>query len=349
MFDPEFMHDRITAIGEVLGKFGLGNFFVGKLFSYSSPVLEQDLWGIKFKNPVGLGAGFDKDAKLYSLMESIGFGFSEIGTVTLDSYGGNPKPRLYRLLKSKGLVVNYGLKSIGAETIIKSLKLKSKIIPQIISIGRTNSKNTADPDAGILDYYNCLKRFIDSNVGDAYEINISCPNLFGEELFNDEVSLQKLLSKLHSLEIKKPIFIKMPINLPWPEFKKLVDMALKFGAQALVIGNLNKDRNDKLIKDVIPNMKGGVSGKPTENLSNNLISKTYKYCGDKIKIIGVGGIFSAQDAYQKIRLGASLVELITGMIYEGPQLVGDINRGLARLLRRDGYKNIADAVGTLNK
>lgn len=347
--DPEFAHDRITAIGEFLGKFGPGKFLVRELFSYKNPILEQELWGIKFGNPVGLAAGFDKDARMYSIMDSVGFGFSEIGTVTLESYEGNPKPRLHRLPKSEGLVVNYGLKSIGAEEVIKSLKAKNKTIPQIISIGRTNSKRTADFESGVNSYYDCLKSFIDTDVGDAYEINISCPNLFGGEPFNDEVSLEKLLQKIYTLKIQKPVFIKMPINLPWMEFKKLVDVALRFGVQALVIGNLNKDRNDPSIKDAIPgHIKGSISGKPTRNLSNELISKTYKYCGNKIKIIGVGGIFSAENAYEKIRHGASLVELITGMIYEGPQFIGEINRGLAHLLKRDGYRNINEATGTLN-
>lgn len=346
--DPEWVHDRIIKMGEFLGDCRLGKFLICKLFSYSNPILEQELWGIKFINPVGLAAGFDKDARLYSIMGSVGFGFAEIGTVTLDAYEGNPKPRLLRLPKSKGLVVNYGLKNMGAKSIIESLKRKQKTIPQIISIGRTNSSKTADPNAGIDDYYECLKEFLDADVGDAYEINISCPNLFGGEPFNDEISLQKLLQKLYSLEIKKPVFIKMPINLSWPEFKKLVDVAIKFGVQALVIGNLNKNRNDPAIKESIPkNVKGSISGKPTYDLSNELISKTYKNYGEKIKIIGVGGIFSAQDAYKKIKLGASMVELITGMIYEGPQLIGQINRDLSELLRRDGYKNISQAVGTI--
>ena len=350
LFDPEWVHDRITKTGEFLGNCRFCRFLVQQLFSYSSPVLEQELWDIKFKNPVGLAAGFDKDAKLYSIMGSVGFGFTEIGTVTLESYKGNPKPRLYRLPKSKGLVVNYGLKNIGAKAVIESLKKKQKNIPQVISIGRTNSPKTANLDAGIDDYYDCLKKFIDSDIGDAYEINISCPNLFGGVSFTDEESLEKLLQKIYTLNITKPVFIKMPINLSWSEFKKLVDTALKFEVQALVIGNLNKDRNDSNIKDVIPeSIKGSISGKPTQDLSDNLISETYKYCGDKLKIIGVGGTFSSQDAYQKIRLGASMVELITGMIYEGPQLIGKINKELVNLLKKDGYKNIAEAVGTLNR
>ncbi len=349
MFDPEWVHDFITSIGEFLGKYSLSKFLVSRLFSYKNPVLEQELWGIKFKNPVGLAAGFDKDARLYSVMGSVGFGFSEIGTVTLDSYKGNPKPRLYRLLKSKGLVVYYGLKNIGAKAIIKSLQKKKKSIPQVISIGRTNSQKTADFESGINNYYNCLKEFTDTGVGDAFEINISCPNLFGGVSFADETSLEKLLQKIYTLNVKKPIFLKIPINPSWPELEKLVKVALRFGVQALVIGNLNKDKFHSSIKDAIPeNIKGSVSGKPTRDLSNNLISKTYKNYGDKIKIIGVGGIFSAEDAYEKICRGASMVELITGMIYEGPQLIGDINCKLTHLLKRDGYKNIKEAVGTFN-
>ncbi len=348
-FDPEFIHDMMTNAGAFLGKIGFGKWLVKSLFSYSHPMLEQKLWGIPFKNPVGLGAGFDKDAKVYSIMGSVGFGFAEIGTITFGSYEGNPKPRLYRLPQSKALVVYYGLKNMGAKAMTKLLKTKDKDIPQIISIGRTNAATAASFEDSIVDYYKCFKEFVDADVGDAYEINISCPNLFGGVSFDDEMSLEKLLQKIYTLQIKKPVFIKMPINLPWPEFKKLVDVALRFKVQALVIGNLNKNRNDPTIKEVIPeNIKGSISGKPTRELSNNLISETYKYCGDKIKIIGLGGIFSAADAYEKICRGASMVELITGMIYEGPGLIGNINRDLVTLLKKDGYQHISEAVGALN-
>lgn len=344
--DPEAMHDRITRLGALLGKSLFGRSSMAAIFAYHHPVLEQKLWGIHFSNPVGLSAGFDKDARLYPIMKSIGFGFSEIGTVTYDSYAGNPKPRLYRLPQSEGLVVNYGLKSNGVRAVIELLKTKIRSIPQIISIGRTNSRATASRETGIADYYHCLKELVEARIGDAYEINISCPNTFGGEPFTNTDDLTSLLQKLYSLPVAKPIFLKMPINLPWEDFRKLLDVAITFGVQAVVIGNLNKDRTDKTIKDTIPDyVKGAVSGKPTWELSNALISRTYKYCGDKIKIIGVGGIFSAEDAYEKIKRGASLVELITGMIYEGPQLIGEINRGLTQLLIKDGYAHIQDAVG----
>lgn len=350
LFDPETVHDFVTRVGLLLGKVGSVRRLVRKILAYEDSRLEQKIWGIDFKNPVGLAAGFDKNGKLYSLMQSVGFGFSTVGTVTESPYEGNPKPRLYRLPKSAGLVVYYGLKNVGAKIITSFLLKKEKNIPQIISIGRTNSAAAATLEAGIEDYYQCLKQFLEARVGDVYEINISCPNLFCGESFVAEGSLRLLLIRLFSLPIKKPVFVKMPINLAWPEFQKLLDVILDFNIQAVVIGNLNKDRSDPNIKESIPaNIKGGISGKPTWDLSNNLISATYQYCGDKLKIIGVGGIFSARDAYEKMKRGASLVELITGLIYQGPQLIGEINRDLAAFLKKDGYKNISEVIGVLNK
>lgn len=349
-FDPEVVHDLVTVVGEFLGKFAVTRFLTRLAFVYKNPILSQKIWGIDFENPVGLAAGFDKDAKLYSVIGSVGFGFTEVGTVTYGAYEGNPKPRLYRLPESKGLVVYYGLKNEGATNIVKRLQIQPKNIPQIISIGRTNVAETASLERGIKDYFDCLQYFIKNRVGDIYEINISCPNLFCGESFNEVPHLKLLLEKLFSLPIEKPVFVKMPINFDWENFKKLLDVILQFKVSAVVIGNLNKDRTSRTIKEQIPqNIKGGISGKPTQELSNELISKTYQYCGSKLKIVGVGGIFSASDAYEKICRGASMVQLITGMIYEGPQLVGEINKGLTELLKRDGYKNINEAVGILNK
>ncbi len=342
-FDPEFVHDRIVFIGSIIGR---NRWLKGAVrsFSYSNTSLNQELFGIHFKNPVGLSAGFDKDGKMFGVMGSIGFGFAEVGTVTYKSYVGNPTPRLLRLPKSKGLVVYYGLKNEGSKAVIERLKNTKQDIPQVISIGRTNSKETACFEDGLEDFINGIKEFNNSNVGNVYEINISCPNTYGGEPFTDASSLNLLLSRVAELNINKPIFIKMPINLDWDKFKELVDVAIKYKVDALVIGNLNKNR-DGLLDKIPQNIKGNISGKPTEILSNYLIKQTYKYAGDKIKIVGVGGIFSAEDTYKKIKLGASLVEIITGMIFEGPQLVGQINKKLAYMLKEDGFKNISEAIG----
>ncbi len=347
--DPESVHDRFTQIGSLLGKSQLTRHITSALFGYQNKMLESTVCGVKFSNPVGLSAGFDKDAKLVSIMGSVGFGFTELGTVTFSPYGGNPKPRLYRLPKSKALVVYYGLKNEGAVRVIG--RIKSSYHEDIVlgaSIGKTNSKKTVSLDDGIKDYVACLREFEKSGVAEYYTINISCPNTFGGEPYTTPLRLKALLHEIRKIKTSRPIFIKMPINLPWGEFKKLVEVAVRYKIDALVIGNLNKDHKSMTIKDEIPkHIKGGISGRPTWRLSNELISRTYQEFGDKIKIIGVGGIFSAEDAYEKICRGASLVEVITGMIFEGPQVIGDINRGVVARLERDGYKNISEAVGSL--
>lgn len=348
--DPESIHDRMSDIGERLGKSKVCKRIVQACFNYAHPSLKQEIWGIDFQNPVGLAAGFDKEGRIYHILGSLGFGFTEVGTVTFGAYSGNPAPRLYRLPDSQGLVVNYGLKNSGVKKISERLNRQGKSIPQIISIGKTNCSRTADEKSGIEDYQNCMDVLHNSGVGDMYEINISCPNTFGGEPFTTSERLRKLLEALSVEQVLKPIILKMPINLPWDEFRSLLDVALRFEIHAVNIGNLNKNRLDHLIKEKIPeHIRGSISGKPTQELSNDLISRTYKYCGDRIKIIGTGGIFSADDAYEKIKRGATLVELITGMIYEGPQLIGSINYDLVRLLKHDGYITISDAIGAYHR
>ena len=345
------MHDTFVLLGEFLGKYKISRFLVKKLFAFCDQSLSQEIWGMKFKNPVGLAAGFDKDARMTSIMESVGFGFSEVGTATLGSYPGNPKPRLKRLLKSKGLLVYYGLKNMGANKISLNIKKSASLIPKIISIGRTNSKDTLSLENGIKDYTECLKVFEASRFKGAYEINISCPNVFGgADDFLVPKNLSPLLKNIFDLKPKNPVFVKMPINLSWEDFKALLDTIMLFPVSAVVIGNLNKNKNSSEIKDELSSdARGGVSGSPTKNLSNELISKTYAYCGKRLKIIGVGGISTAEDAYDKIRRGASLVELITGLIFEGPQLVGEINKDITTFLKRDGFKNVSEAVGVSAK
>lgn len=186
-------------------------------------------------------------------------------------------------------------------------------------------------------------------MGDMYTINISCPNTFGGEPFTTVKKLDKLLKKLVTVGHKKPMLVKMPINLALSEFEDLLKVIVKHKFSGVVIGNLTKEREKHLIKDPIPKgVKGGISGRPTWKLSNELISKTYHKYGNKLKIVGVGGVFTAEDAYEKIRRGASLVQMITGMIYGGPQIVGKINRGLVELLERDGYGSVGEAVGSLS-
>lgn len=352
LFDPEFVHDRMTNFGTLLGKSSLTRRLTAILFRHSNEeFLAQKIHNIHFPNPVGLSAGFDKNANLLNILSEVGFGFMEVGSITDKPYEGNPKPRLYRLKKSKALLVYYGLNNIGAEAIIKRIaRAKTNNFPQNISIAKTNCEETNSLESGTNDYIDCLKKVQKSNVGDLYTINISCPNTFGGEPFTTPDKLEFLLKRVAQLKLRKPIFIKMPINLTWKEFDGLLKVALKYHVSGVIIGNLNKDHASPAILDQLPaGIKGGISGKPTFKLSNELITKTYKKYGKRLTIIGVGGIFSAQDAYEKIKRGASLVALITGMIYEGPQLIGKINRELVELLKKDGYSNINQAIGAYYK
>jgi dihydroorotate dehydrogenase subfamily 2 len=348
-FDPESVHDRMLFFGEVLGRFFLFRILTKLVFHFKDHSLEQVISGITFKNPVGLSAGFDKNVKLLKILPSVGFAHAEFGSVTYGAYEGNPKPRLYRLPKSKALTVYYGLKNEGVKPILrriqKNYSSKSDFVIGI-SVARTNSDDTAELNAGILDYTNCIREVVNSGLAKYITINISCPNTFGGEPFTTPLRLEKLLSSIANVKTRIPLFVKMPIDLPWEEFDKLLEIIVKHKFEGVVIGNLTKNRKSKLIKDFIPEeIKGGISGLPTQHLSDELIRRTYLKYGKKLVIVGVGGIFSAEDAYRKIKLGASLVQLITGMIYEGPQLIGSINRGLKDLLITDGFSNISEAIG----
>lgn len=341
-FDPETVHDRMIIAGGLLGTNSLSKKLTELLFSYSNKKLEQKILSIKFSNPVGLSAGFDKDARLLNILPSVGFGFAEIGTITGEACKGNAKPRLWRLKKSKSLVVNYGLKNEGCEEIAHRLKNKKLGIPIITSIGKTNCKETAETEAGIRDYLKAYKEF--TNIGQIFDINISCPNAFGGTPFSNPKKLDQLLFQVDRIPSNKPIFLKMPADLTDKQLDGILSVVRKHKIAGFICSNLTKNRNNKRIIDKVPE-KGGISGKVVENLADNLIAKVYRRTKGKYIIIGCGGVFSAEDAYKKIKLGANLIQLITGMIFEGPQIIGEINQGLVRLLRADGYTNIAQAIG----
>ncbi|MBI2357085.1 quinone-dependent dihydroorotate dehydrogenase [Candidatus Dojkabacteria bacterium] len=356
-FDPEFIHNLFTSRGRLLGRFRLTRSILKNAFRYDSPSLHQEIAGIKFKNPVGLAAGFDYDGKLTEVLESIGFGFQSIGTVTYSPYEGNSKPRLARLPKSKSLLVNKGFKSDGIEKVLnRNVREWNETFKVGISIGATNSKECSTPKAQIEDIIKSFSYLKSHKLLERFsylELNISCPNVLGSGSLADTENLEDVLSKIKELGIDKPIFVKFQLEIEWEKARKLIEIIIKYGVEAIIIANLLKQREGSEIRkeelESVKNLKGNFSGKPTFNLSNELIEKTYREFGDRIKIVGLGGIFNAEDAYEKIKRGASLVQLITGMIYEGPQVIGDINRGLERLLRKDGYKSVDEAVGSAVK
>lgn len=346
LIDPEIVHDRMIKLGSFLGKYQVARSVCGKLFEYDNKCLEQNILGIPFNNPLGLAAGFDKDALLTDIIPSVGFGFMEVGSITAKKCEGNPKPRLWRLKKSQGLVVYYGLKNEGAVSISERLKEKIFKIPVGISIAKTNSPDTVDVEKGIEDYIETFKRF--QNIGDYYTINISCPNAFGGQPFTSKEKLGKLLSELGKIKTTKPIFLKISPDLSKKEIDDIIKTSKEHRIHGFICTNLTKKRdNPRIIDKDIPK-EGGLSGKIVEDLANEVISYVYRKTKGKYIIIGCGGVFSDESAYKKIKLGASLIQLITGMIFEGPQLISEINQGLVKLLRKDGYKNIGQAVGRDN-
>ena len=343
-FDPEDIHNLMTRVGIFLGKYNITRKVTSLLFSCSNPMLEQEILGVKFKNPIGLAAGFDKGALLVDILPSVGFGFMEVGSITGEPCEGNDRPRMWRLKNSSALVVNYGLKNDGCKKISKRLSLKNFEIPLGTSIAKTNSEDTCEVKSGIDDYVKAFRYF--SRIGHYFTINISCPNAFGGEPFTDPHKLDRLLSSIDEIKTHKPIFLKISPDLSEKQVADILAVCDKHHVDGFICSNLTKNRNNSKIYDENIPAKGGISGKVVSDLSDSQIRFIRQRTGEKYTIIGCGGVFSAEDAYSKIKAGASLIQLITGMIFEGPQLIGDINLGLVTLLKKDGFKNIKEACGS---
>jgi dihydroorotate dehydrogenase subfamily 2 len=349
LMPPEYVHDRVISLGRILGKFSFTRNLLKRLFVMRNSTLIVQIKDVEFLNPIGLSAGFDKDGKLGAILPSIGFGHAEIGSVTIKPYDGNPKPRLHRLKKSKSIWVNYGLKNDGTRIIIDRLEQDvQQYFVYGLSIAKTNSIETCDDDIAIQDYLDSFKLAVNKQFLKYITINISCPNTFGGEPFSSVDKLRKLLNKLDQIERTQLVFIKMPISIDDNDFMDLLEEISIHKVDGIVIGNLQKKKTGEYIKDKFDDVvisKGGLSGKPTFHRSNELIKLAYKNFGQKFVIVGCGGVFSGEDAYEKIRLGASLIQMITGLIFEGPSVVAKINIELAKLVERDGFASVRDVVG----
>lgn len=318
---------------------------------YDDKRLSQTIAGIEFRNPIGLSAGFDKAITMPRMIRAVGFGWMTGGSVTWGQYKGNDGAWFYRLPKTKSLVVNAGLPSEGTEVVSGRVAAYDERMferfPLGVSIAKTNTKATVSEDDAVADYCASLACFDELSQVKFHEINISCPNTFGGEPFTTSERLEKLLAASDNLSLSKPVFVKMPINLPLDDFDGLLDVIAGHNVSGVTVGNLHKDRRAVELKDVLPeDVKGNLSGAPARDISTELIRHIYGRYGDRLTIIGVGGVFSAEDAYEKIQAGASLVALITGLIFEGPTVPGQINRDLVRLLKRDGIASIHDAIGS---
>lgn len=349
-FHPDGVHAATMKLGLFVGALFGAPFLMRLLFRRVKTSTVQVLDGVTFPTPVGMSAGLDKSAEIVPVAEALGFGFQTVGSVTFRKCDGNPKPWFYRLPKSGSLVVNAGLANQGSARVLKRVRELPKSVtdrmPLVLSVAKTNSPLVVSDSDAIADYVGTLKRV--RMVGNirVVELNISCPNAYGGEAFTTPERLKDLLLAVSGVGLSQPIYLKMPSHLEWPEFKELLDVAVDYGVSGVTIANLAKDRQAAVLSDELPDtILGNLSGKPSWNLSNELIARTFNDYGDKLTIIGAGGIFNAADAYIKVKLGAHLVELITGLIFEGPQLASQINTGIANLLAAEGYHHISQARG----
>ena len=355
LLTPDFTHKLIVFCGRVTQVLPPVRWAIGKSWSFQDKSLRQEINSVTFSNPIGLSAGFDKNVQLSPLMEDVGFGFASGGSVTLEPRKGNRRPWFHRLPKTKSVVVyagmpNYGLKKISRY--VRRNRWRLNDMPTVMSVAVVANKTTIERAGGrpakqaIINDVKKATEYINNNkLASVVEINISCPNA-GKEPFIEAEPLDALLTTLDSVPRDVPFWVKMPHLYDVEQFDSLLKVIVQHNVQGVTVANLVKDRSKIDIKDPLTDeIRGGLSGAPTREHSLDLIRHTYKKYGDRLTIIGVGGVFSAEDAYAKIKAGASLVGLITGLFFEGPRLVGRINRGLVELLRKDGFSHISEAVG----
>jgi len=333
--DPETAHD--LAIKSL--KFDL---FPSKIFEIEDEqILNIELLGKKFPNPIGLAAGFDKSAEAYNSLLKLGFGFVEVGTVTPLKQFGNPKPRIFRLEDDGALINRLGFNNDGIEVIKNRIKSDEK--KGILGINIGPNKDTKDQKN---DFCLGLKNFFD--IADYITINISSPNTEGLRDFHDQGKLKDLLLTLN--KIKKdnktnvPLLLKVSPDIQDNYISEIVDVATNNNISAIILTNTTVGNRDNLVSK-IKKEKGGLSGEPLQQISTNMIKKFYKQLNGKIPIIGVGGVNSGKSAYEKIIAGASLLQLYTGFVYRGPSTAKDIKKELIQILKNEGIKNIKDAVG----
>lgn len=351
LFDPSTIHHQFGLVGSFLGKYKIFRLFFSFVFVKQYSSLVQTIDNIAYQSPVSIAAGFDKDLKLIEICPHLGTGFHTIGSLTAKPYAGNPGPRLVRLVQDQSILVNYGLKNDWIDKHIpylSQIQLQWLKQPLWISIAKTNCVQVCDMQEAIQDYCYTLEQLQKNNIGSVYEINISCPNAFGGEDFSKPDQLEQLLSAIQQLNIRKPIYLKMPVDSPWEQYKMIIDIALDYKISWIIISNLTKQRNllSKASQTKIQWISWWLSGKPCFDTALSNISKSYQYIKGRMNIVGCGWVFNAQNAYDMITHGASLIQLISWMIFQWPQIFAQINHGLDILLKKDGFKNISEAVWT---
>jgi dihydroorotate dehydrogenase len=309
---------------------------LARRYTVSDDRLATTAFGQQFPNPVGVAAGFDKNAELPRALAALGFGFVEVGGVTADPQTGNPRPRMFRLPEDEALINRMGLNNEGAAVVGDRLAATDAGVPVGVNIAKSEHVSTDEAPA---DYRETYEHVADG--GDFFVVNISCPNSQGFEALQNRDAMAAIIGELREAGAR-PLLVKLSPDLPEPAVDDALAIVDEYDLEGVVATNTSTDRPASL-RSANRVEDGGLSGKPVEARATEMI----RYAAERVDapVVGVGGVASAESAYRKIRAGASLVQLYTGLIYEGPSIARDINRGLLTLLERDGFESVDAAVG----
>ncbi len=363
--DPEWLHvqslswlDRLQSLPDIQRQWLLGQ--IDRQLTYRSDRLSQSLWGLEFANPIGLAAGFDKDGMGAGLWQHFGFGFAELGTVTRHAQPGNPQPRLFRLPDDHAVLNRMGFNNGGAAALADRLiKLQARSAtsasihkpspPFVTGLNLGKSKIT-ELEVAAEDYAWSFEQL--QRLGQYIVVNVSSPNTPGLRSLQSTQQLTPILARLQALNTdRRPILVKIAPDLAWEDIDAIVDLAQRYNLAGLIATNTTISR-EGLVTDRLSNGNlvrdeaGGISGAPLRQRSTDIIRYIYNRTQGQLPIIGVGGIFTAEDAWAKITAGASLVQTYSGWIYEGPWMVKRLLIGLEEQLDRHGFQTLQDAVGS---
>ena len=330
-FDPEWVHYFTLNTLKLINKIPLSSWLLRKIYSYENPTLEKELFGIKFKNPVGLAAGFDKNGKYINELSNLGFGFIEIGTITPKPQQGNPKKRLFRIQNDSAIINRLGINNDGSYICADRLKKNNSDVVIGGNIGKNTTTSNENADADYIQNFETLHQYVNYFV-----LNVSCPNVSNFTKLQDVEFLKKLVPQLKKINStkpkKKPILIKISPDLNQDQLDETIDLILSENLDGIIATNTTTKReNLKTNKSKIEKIgNGGLSGEPLKKKSTEVIRYIYKKTSGNLPIIGVGGIMNSKDALDKIEAGADLIQLYTGFIYEGPRIVKKINQYLSK-------------------
>ena len=328
-FNPETAHNLIFRTLAFMRHVPFARQIIRSIYQKDSPTLEKEVFGIKFPNPVGLAGGLDKNGEFYNDMANFGFGFVEIGSLTPKPQDGNPKPRCFRVPQDKAIINRFGINNKGVKNAVEHLK---KVRPEVIVAANISKNTTSINEDAAKDYESAFALLYD--FVDMFVVNVSCPNVVGLTSLQDISFLSEIIDKLLNLRMYydeyRPILLKVSPDLARQQLDDIIDYSLRSGIDGLVAGNTTRSRDGLTIsQEQIEKIgNGGMSGAPVHKKNLELVRYIHEKTGGKLPIIGVGGIMSGQDAKAMLDAGASLVEIYSGFIYEGPALIKNINKYL---------------------